>query len=253
MRFALTSDLHYGIDGKTQAKHQKFWRKLAAVEGVDLLIIAGDLGTNRQSHVRGCLRTMREHISWPAAMVMGNHDFWSDKEHKSHMNFNEILSAHKELSVEFKVTYLEQQEVVIGDHIIIGFDSWYRSYNPPTNDRNWMPFSHEGVPVHVWMAHRANKSLDRILQIDTELYNKVICVTHFPPYTPDTNYEEYCAPARYLEFLTEKADVLCLGHSHKLDTKIIDDCQILNSGSDYNRPRAIIFNTETMSIEKMIM
>lgn len=253
MKIALTSDTHAGLDGRTEAKHYKFWKKLGAVPGVDLMIHAGDWATNRQRQISKSMETLRKHISWPIACVFGNHDYWRDKEDGEDYGIGEIMALHTMACDKYKIHYLETGPLIIGDHIILGFDSWYRTWNPPTNDKNWMPIFHEGVPVHTWMGHRASQSLDRLLLTDTEAYRKVVCVTHFPPYTHDRDYEEFCAPAKYLNFLTEKADILCMGHSHKLDIQVINDCQMLNSGADYNRPRALIFDTETMKVDRMVM
>lgn len=154
---------------------------------------------------------------------------------------------HKEWFKEHNVHHLEEGPHVVDDVIVCGFDGWYNRADPPTNDSDRMIGNIEGCPAMVYHSSRAYKELCRVLDTDTDSYRKSICVSHFPPFGGDrkglTERDmSYSANPRYLEPITEKFDVFCVGHSHMHVDRIENGCRLLNAGSDYNSPRFVIFD-----------
>lgn len=248
MKFILTSDTHYGMDGKTHSKHEKFWRNIKKeIEANDVkaLIWAGDLSANKQRQFSRSIEQARHHIKIPILLVRGNHDFWDavdaiDK-NAYKRSFGLLQNLHAEIFKKYDISHLENGPVVIKDVIIAGWDGWYGISNPPTNDDVNMFNDHEGCPMHVFMSNRAWKKFEEVLNLDVSNYRKSIAVTHFNPYVTDRKWADMCANNKFYDLIKEKYDVFCCGHNHQFKDRIEDGCRVLNSGSDYNNPKYIVF------------
>jgi predicted phosphodiesterase len=109
---------------------------------------------------------------------------------------------------------------------------------------------YETAPVGVYFSYQAHKELDQILiDVDQHKDKKKICVTHFPPYSKDPKYEIYCANTNYLDFITDKFDLLVVGHSHQTEDWLSKSCRVVNAGTKfdsmsggYNKPNFLIID-----------
>ena len=248
MNLILTSDTHYGMDGKTHSKHDKFWRKVAKSivdNDVKCLVWAGDLSANKQRQLRRTIQHMREHVKIPVVLVRGNHDFWDAWDPRDEGSGNRawhLLEAdHRQLFGEFNISHLEDGPVVIDDVIICGWDGWYGMSNPPTNDERFMFRDYRGAPMHVFLSNRAWKKFDEVLATDVDKYRAAVAVTHFNPYVTDWKWADMCANLKFYDLIKEKFDVFCCGHNHQFKDRVEDGCRVLNSGSDYNNPKFLLF------------
>lgn len=260
IKLMLTSDTHYGMDGKTHSKHSKFWRKVAETiekEDIKALIWAGDIASFRQRQFRRSLEMAAEHVSIPILLVRGNHDYWNGydpKEPKMHLKtMEQVMDQHQLWFKQNGIHHLENGPYVIEDVIICGFDGWYGSANPNTNDKKWMPITIYGEKItSQYLVSKAWKDFEKCLEIDTTPYRKSIIVTHHAPYPYDhsyvdtnmylgLNYGHHTANFRFLQEMKGKFDILCCGHSHKLRDDYDEGIQIYNCGSDYNAPKAMVF------------
>lgn len=266
MKLALISDTHYGMDGKTHNKHNKFWKKLSKEiekQDIKVLIWAGDLASFRQRHLRRSLEHCREHIDIPVVLVRGNHDFWDGIDKKDKMSamrsLDQLFELHKKWFRDNDIHHLENNPFVIDDIIICGFDGWYAVKDPQTNDKHWMPKFIQGQPfVQEYMVSKAWKDLDVCLNTDLSGYRKSILVTHHNPYVycpyPDYYsrtvdevlkegiiYTGHGANLKFLPEIRDKFDILCCGHTHVFRDDTYEGIQIYNCGSDYNKPKWLIF------------
>lgn len=246
MNLILSSDTHYGMDGKTHAKHEAYWNDVSKTiqkHQVKAFIWAGDLAANKQRNLVRSLEHARQHIDIPILLVRGNHDFWDtpDKYQQSSRRSFQVLDAlHKEAFAKYNIVHLEQGPHVIDDVIFCGWDGWY-SVPPNTNDAKNMFRDVNGSPMHVFMSHRASKKFEEVLSIDTDKYRTAVAVTHFNPYCTETKWIDMCANPKFYDMVKEKFDVFCCGHNHQFKYRLEDGCLVLNSGSMYNDPKFILF------------
>lgn len=247
MKLILTSDTHYGMDGKTHGKHDRFWRNVAKTieaEDVKALIWAGDLASNKQRNLTRTIEHAREHVKVPILLVRGNHDFWDaldpydDSAYRRHYAI--LDQQHKILFGKHGVVHLEDGPFVIDDVIFCGWDGWYGG-TPNTNDARNMFNDVEGCPMHVFMSNRAWRKFDEVMAVDVEKYRAAVAVSHFNPYCTDRKWADMCANEKFYDMVKEKFDVFCCGHNHQGKDRVEDGCRVLNSGSDYNDPKFILF------------
>lgn len=260
MKLLLTSDTHYGMDGKTHNKHMKFWKKVSKViqeQDIKALIWAGDVASFRQRHLYRSLEQAREFVDIPILLVRGNHDFWNgvDKKYPEMNPFtmDEIFIQHQEWFKKFNIHHLENGPYIIDDVVICGFDGWYAQVDPGTNDKKWMPMTIQGEAItSQYMVSKAWKDFDECLKIDTSKYRKSIIVTHHNPYPINGGSVKTCIEMglnnyghsgnfKFLLEMKEKFDILCCGHSHQYRNDDEEGIQIYNCGSDYNKPKYLIF------------
>lgn len=250
-KIAVTTDTHYGFDKSTRKIHEKFWAKLGkeiVEQSVDVLVISGDIISHKQEQWDKLLALVRTHIHIPIVIVRGNHDFWDHEgRHNRYcsrykkVGWIELNQEHKAVFEKYKIHHLEGNPFVVGDVIILGFDGWYHEINPPTNDMEQMIPYINSTPTHLFLSHKAHQDFEAVLSHDIEPYRAAVCVTHFPPFSDDPRYQVFCANPRYYSFMTEKFDVLIVGHSHKQHDFVEDGCRVINAGSHYNKPRHVIF------------
>lgn len=259
IKFLLTSDTHFGHSKNTGRIHEKFLKLCNSkieLEKVSAVIHAGDWASYKQDQFYKTLKMFRKALSVPIATVRGNHDFWSPGLSLSKKNrleksgestesykplYGQLCLQHAEWFKEFDIIHLEEKLLVIDDVIVLGFDGWYYKDRPPTNDDLFIRNNIEGAWFHTYLANRAHKQLEKILDTDTSQYRAAICVTHMPSFAPDPIGIHFCANPKYVDFLSEKFDVVCMGHSHQYTDTIINGCRFINSGSHYDMPVAKVF------------
>jgi len=244
MRILLTSDTHYGMDHNTDKIHRK-WLLKAKDENPDIVIHAGDWISSKQKQFKRTIEIFRETFPVvPILTVRGNHDFWDGDEEFG--SIHEIFKQHEEWFREFNIHHLSKPFEKDGV-AFFGFDGWYHNLNPETNDLAWMPNHVDGIPVHQYLSKLAHKDLGNLIGLDfieNGWIEKIsVCVTHFPPFEHLFGRNPYGANPQYMQFLIDKFDFLCVGHSHKKEDFVKGMCRVLNSGSDYNKPAYLLFET----------
>lgn len=237
MRLLLTSDTHFGHDGNTQAKHIKLLKKISE-EKPDVVVHAGDWASNRQNQFYRTLEMFRESLNCPIVAVRGNHDFWQTRERFQFFHETDYLFEHHDIWFKrFKIHHVSYGPLVIDGWTIAGFDGWYGYLNPPTNDFKFLPVYTHSMTTMEWFNRKAHNDLNELLETLDNSKSKKICVTHFPPFTDDQRYLHFCANQNYLEVLSDRFELLLVGHSHKACDWVFRDMRIVNSGSDYNDPK----------------
>ena len=250
LKIALTCDSHYGFSEKTPRVLDRFLKKLVKEE-FDVLVHCGDWISHKQSQFEKVFKLFRKYIHplKPILSVRGNHDFWNRDDSLRYRGipkptYESMDLSHKELMEKYGIIYLQDKSPYIDPSGVIfwGFDGWYNTLPPPSNDKYFMPQYAQSCPIDVYLEHRASKSLDAILlsvdQIKKDKPDcKTVCVTHHAPYTFDERYRGMCANPKYLDFITEKFDYFFVGHNHQEESWEKYGCYIHNSGSDYDNPK----------------
>jgi len=250
IKLALTSDTHYGHSKNTHRIHEKFLEALAAdikTNDVKALIHAGDWTSYKQDQFKRTLAMFRKYIpaNIPIVAVRGNHDLWQGGNRKKFgyiHHHGQMMQQHEEWFKANNIHHLEAGPMQLGDVIIYGFDGWYRVAEPTTNDEIYMGWNDvEGCPIMPYLSNRAHKKLDEILAQDLSGYRASVLVTHHPSFTDDPGYEDLCANLKFFDPIVEKFDAYAVGHSHQFINQRFGKCLVLNSGSDYDKPKHLIF------------
>lgn len=250
MKIALTSDLHYGCTGNSANKIQKMFHKLNQSD-FDVLILNGDLASHTQYHYKRCLETAREIIDRPILTVRGNHDLWDGLHRKDKLsntrNLGQIYQEHEQLYKDLDIEHLDTP-FVQGDISIFGFDGWYHKSDPGTNDEKWMPRDYQGCQTMTYLAGNSFKDFDRVLdQYDVFKGTTNIIVSHFPMIQGPNDRHEFNASPRFWPEVKDRFDIACFGHSHRFMNEMVDGCRVVNCGSDYGSPKAMVIDTNKCS------
>lgn len=251
-----TTDTHYGYNGKSDNHHRKtlalIKREMDKV-GCKILLHAGDWAVCRQRQVKRTWEMFRDAMGPDVVIVgaRGNHDFWSDEETYS---LEQILALHRAWAEESQIHLLSEfGPKFIEDVAFIGYDGWYVMHPLTTNDPNYLPlqigdptidrYLQDGPTAHEALQKRAYNQFQEMLAIDTSGYRQVVGVTHMPLYEDPT--DNHNGNPRWLEFMAEKCDIICFGHSHKRMVEKVPgvECKsrIYNAGSDYGKIRHLFF------------
>lgn len=231
-KIVLTSDLHYGFTHLTHMILDEFYQDIVIRDDPDYLIIAGDIISHKQSQWDSALKQLRNHFDCPILVVLGNHDIWQSSRKR-----DTIWSLKKKILTKLKlydITYLPHDPIIEEDFRIYGFDGWYGKREPPSNDLEHMSSYIEGIWTHDYL--KKTVGVDQMKMIPEKGEIQQIVVTHF-----DYTGHPMSAEMRWLDTLNEKADILCVGHSHKHKFENIMDMQIINPGSDYDNPDSVRF------------
>lgn len=246
MKIILTSDLHYGFHDNTQAKIIRLFNKINQ-ENPDLVLIAGDIATTKQRQFVRCLEIAREHLTCDIAIVRGNHDFWDRIDRKDKQSGNrplrEMYRLHEETCKRLDIHILSSEPLVYDDIQVYGFDGWYETADPGTNDHYNMPMQVDGCPIMPYLTNKAWKDFQDCLDVSKLHENKTkILVTHHNLYEePKYPGSKHGGVLRFLPEVKENFDILCCGHTHEYQNYKDDNLLVLNCGSDYNIPNYLVF------------
>jgi predicted phosphodiesterase len=243
MRFLLLADTHTGHTFWTDQIHREFYERLKT-ETFGCLIHAGDWAGKSQDDFLKGLETLREFFpDIPIVTVRGNHDFWCMKPER--IQFKDLQEKHGSWFKKFSIHHLEQGSFIINNVQILGFDGWYATPKPPSCDEEYMPPFIESIPVHYYMIRRAHQEFQRIRKEMLEgaaAGKTIIVVTHFPIISASPDYNcFFSSDASYGQELLPNTTIFCHGHTHKQVDIKVNESRIINPGSDYDKPRGVIF------------
>jgi DNA repair exonuclease SbcCD nuclease subunit len=242
MKHILTSDLHSNFSKNTPRILEKFFNEMnkdIKEQDIKALIIAGDLASSKQKDLTTLFKIIRKRIDIPVIICRGNHDFW-DQDNKS-IDYTKMIENQSNLFTKYNIKHIDEK-LVIDDVLICGFDGWYWKIDVNTNDRNFIPLSIEQKDPFVYLSNKAYNDLDCLLNEDLSKYRAKVLVTHFPPFTDNIRYSQYCANSNYMLPICNNFDILCVGHSHRKNDFMEGNCRVLNCGSDYDNPKYVVFD-----------
>lgn len=243
MNVLLTGDTHQGWSHNTHIILRKFWERHQRGD-FSAIIHVGDWATYTFRQNEKSFRLIRQMFpAIPIMTVLGNHDFWKRKGDEA--DFDEIMDMNRMWMFDNGIHYLSDEPCVMGNIVFLGFDGWYFQGSSVTKDEMRMPIFNEGV--HSFMSKRAHEGLTKVLETETG-GRKVVVVTHFSPvnaYGDNVNSREYLgANPRYVDFIRQKSNLICVGHSHKRYTVMKEHCRIVDSGGSYDKPASMILNLD---------
>lgn len=237
MKLLLTTDTHAGMDMKTDHIHRTRFLPAVVAEKPDVIIHTGDWGITEPKHVERAFRQFREYCGdIPIIGVLGNHDYW-DRKHEFR-SVQELEEKILEWERQYKIQILDGDSVILGNIKIFGFMGWYASASAMTNDLFYVPC---WTDTDAELRQRARNNFNTTINTPRR-YKTEICITHFPPYTKDFTYQEFCANQMYFDPLCEKFDYLIVGHSHQQEDFFHKGCRVINPGSDYNKPKFVVLD-----------
>lgn len=248
MRCIQITDTHYGNSHKTHAIHERFLSDIAKIikeQDIKVVIHSGDWTSNKQDQFRRTLAMHRRYITIPIVAVRGNHDLWDYHKDGYRTAWPVMEKNHEKWFKDNDIVHLEKQDFIIDDVIFTGFDGWYgHPYQASlyTRDNEMISRSVDGGDSMVYHAERAKLGFERVMALDVQSYRSAVCVTHFPPFVDDIKWVYHSGNRDFYEPLTDKFDILCVGHSHQtVNGQEKNNCKIYNPGADYDVPKYIIF------------
>ena len=179
MKIGFCSDIH--MDMASQEAKKIFYEEVKAA-GTELLIIAGDIGT-ASSEAEAYVREIEDQTGVNVFWVRGNHDFWDS-------GITRLRELTKHLG------YLTKQKVPLqfdSTTLIVGHDGWYdaRVGTPflSIDMTDWRYISEfkkkskqEIINISRAFAQQAQDHFDKLLMRELPGINRVIIVTHVPPF-----------------------------------------------------------------------
>lgn len=253
MKIVFWSDIHMSYSDKTYSLAKKLLKKINKYS-FEVLLLGGDLCSKDPIEVKILFKLIREVLGYDVKVywVKGNHEFWS-KEGKYcegiiNHNYNNLIKYYEDISEKYQIYLLDQSPVVINKYVFMGFDGWYAYNQSRTKDELYMP---EMGFLSNKLRKKAHEDLNNILlDAENKYKDKIkICLTHFPPYSFDKEYEDLIANKEYLKFICESFDYLLLGHSHQDEEWEFKDCKIINPGSDYDNMQAKMIDLSIGSVQ----
>jgi Icc protein len=257
MRASWITDIH--LDFLTVDEADRFLLSVAA-DAPDVLLVGGDIST--ATMVERHLRRMVELIDAPICFVLGNHDFYHGSIADVRMEVGRLCER------SYRLHWLNTEGVyhLTKNVALIGHDGWgdARLGNYDTSPVELSDFflieefrdreRAELVEVLRRLGGEAAEHFRRVLPPALASYNKVVVLTHVPPFREATWYDGevsgddwlpfFCCKAVgdvLAEYMSEHADremvVLC-GHTHGGgEAHILPNLRVVTGGARYRYPQ----------------
>lgn len=256
-RLAWVTDIHLNFLRKEEIK--LFCSEILKSKP-QALIISGDI--SETPHLKKHLELLAENLQIPIYFVLGNHDFY----------FGEIAQVRQEVTQLSRKTeflkWLPAVEIVelTSKTCLLGHDGWGDGrfgdfHNSPVMLNDFLLISDLVVPnnkelfkVLNRLGDEAASFLEGILPKAFSKYEKVILVTHVPPFQETCLYRGKVSDKNYLPFFSCKAVgdmlhkimsdhpkkemlVLC-GHTHgQGQAQILPNLLVKTGGAMYGKPQ----------------
>jgi Icc-related predicted phosphoesterase len=202
MKIKLISDIHTEFDSD---RGEKFLKSVPN-EGVDVLVVAGDLTTKYYEENLSLLCDRFPDVIY----VMGNHDYWHSSIQERHAMMGELSSRFPNLH------WLHNQRVNIGGVNFAGCPLWFPRKDCPITKR-WPDFAyvaegHEGI----FQEHETSRKF-----LEDEVQAGDVVITHHLP-TQDCVADEWKGSRSNCYFVANVEDVVYgkepaywfFGHTH---------------------------------------
>jgi len=242
MKIAITADLHSGFSSKTYRIHEKFFDEINN-DGIDVLVVAGDIISHKQEQWKTILRLLRESFPGiPILCVRGNHDWWITEQDIRFKGIphrmDDLDEYQKGLFKKYSIHYLEGNPYVEGDVAVYGWDGWYQKI-PMSNDLSRMVEGYRGAELHNFMSSKAHKNFGKMLDgIDSS--KKTVVVTHhnlirqFVDEYPDMQMHGNLS---HIDFLKDEVNYVIFAHTHRPLDLMLGKCHVINPGGEYDKPK----------------
>jgi 3',5'-cyclic AMP phosphodiesterase CpdA len=279
MRIAITSDIHYFPQWEHSTKHLA---SILEAHRPDVLVLAGDIGEPLDMFIKG-LEVMKDVCSQRAALA-GNHDVW----HRALPYSSERLwtSLLQEAAQAHDYTWLDQENMVVGELGICGSLAWYdyggRHPHLNFNDEFYAEMkpkiSNDGNYIDwPWtdreFAQRIGGEFEERLSVleTRDVVHDILVITHVPLFKeclkPIESMEQGLLNAYYANLslgervlARRKVRAVVSGHVHQACHLAIPrlypasgnghgPLSVYTIPSDYGRPAAVLLDTNTWQAE----
>lgn len=221
VRIQLCSDLHL----ERNSKHIVASRYVSHVPGTDILVLAGDILSIKDTRYFDFLKQVSP-LYKTILIVFGNHEYYKTNFYDMALNVQKFKDTLKTEGLT-GVTVLDRNAITIGDIVFIGATLW--SYIPKRAEPMCEYMVNDYYKILGFSVAKSNSlhDLDKTYIEDTIQYSKLnhperkICViTHHPPIRSGVQDEKFgntvldFAFTNNLGSLAEKVDLWLCGHTH---------------------------------------
>jgi predicted phosphodiesterase len=254
MRILQISDTHYGFNEYNVEMLSKGLSQFTD-DDFDVVIHCGDWISHDPSQFKPFLELLRSVFkTTPICGVLGNHDLWGSDINISHEVIYNIFNSYNIQLLSCGKLELEKFNTVI-----YGFDGWYGSDDPSSNDsrkikkfkdfgkkvnyQNSNEYSNSRINVmaaHMYLRNMNYKQLSGIVK-NLDKNKRNLIVTHHNPIIFDHSYMDLAGDSRLLKPIINNFELCFFGHTHKYCDIIEHNehftkfCRLINCGSDYTK------------------
>ena len=225
MEIQIYSDLH--------TEHNKSYPKIKAY--CDILVLAGDIGNIKKANFKKFIEYCSQ--NWKHIIfVLGNHEYYG----------LDIKYANKKYSSYFNnfdnVYLLNDDFIEIDDYIFIGSTFWTKT----TSDiqfaiNDFLQIKNLTYKKYIELHEKNFSFIKNTLNNKTK--NKIIMITHFPPYYFDSTKKRYPDTPEYIKNyfgnnfpieLLKNIDTWIFGHTHNSDDLILHNTRFISNQLGYS-------------------
>lgn len=255
MQFALISDVHSGFSTKTHIHHDSLLKQLSEDSRWDILLIAGDIATNKTEQMKKFFKRLRRYIpTKPVVVVRGNHDYWHVKydrgfpEGRPNRDIEVIIHLHQQYFERFNIHHLEHKPYIIEDQkiVILGWDGWYTLPPHLRGNKDLQKIYHTtgDIPTELWLVRKATKDEQWVAeQVDHyfKLGYKIVLMNHMPIIDIGGCPKQCTAIPGLWAHVREKIAAYCYGHVHSGMASHYQGTLIYSAPVDYDNPGYLVF------------
>lgn len=257
MKIAWITDIHFNFLEPEQIL--KFLEKLQS-KNADVVLMSGDIG--EANTLFDYLTMIHESISAPIYFVLGNHDYYKG-------TIKNVRSSLKHFSVTYtRLVWLNNAGVIslTKKTALVGHDSWadgrlgdFWASRVIMNDflliGEFIQLDQAQCLSYMQsLAEEAAKHFEKCLPLALETHEKVIILTHVPPFEGASWHQGKISDSWWLPYFSSKvvgdsiksvmesypdkqALVLC-GHTHSSGIfQALPNLQVLTGKAEYGRPQ----------------
>jgi 3',5'-cyclic AMP phosphodiesterase CpdA len=255
-RFAWLTDIHLNF---LEEPRCGIFLDTVAQERLDGILISGDLAEGHT--IETYLRMLAERLTCPVYFVLGNHDFYFSNFHDVRQTVRNLCRSQRNLH------WLSEGGVIplSGNTALVGHDGWADGrfgdfFNSDVEMTDYFLIedlakmdSHLRLEKLNRLGDEAAAFVDRLLPEALRRYERVILVTHVPPFREACLYDGEICDDNYLphfacralgesltnimqDFPKSHLTVLC-GHTHgRAVVEIAPNLVVRTGGAEYGAP-----------------
>lgn len=257
MRIIWLADIHLNF---LDALGVEYFLKTVSSKNADAILIAGDIG--EADTLQGYLDAFLRAVAVPVYFVLGNHDYYRGSIELVRGQLIRFLDRRPQL------VWLTNSSVVslTTSTALIGHDSWadgrlgeYWKSNVQLNDFTMIGefigrTKEQRLDFMASLAEEAARHFERVLPEALKTHQRVIILTHVPPFAGATWHQGRMSDPDWLPFFSSKvvgeiletimsshpereALVLC-GHTHSSGThRAAENIQVITGSARYGYPQ----------------
>ncbi len=256
-KVAWVTDIHLNFLGIRDL--EKFTKSIQEVSP-DILLIGGDIA--EAPDVSSYLQILEQSLDSQIYFVLGNHDFYKGSLSQVKKEVREISNASSRLFFLDDIPYVGLTK----DVALVGHGSWadgrfgnYDKSQVMLNDYILIEeffglTKNQRLQKLHELGNNAASQLKEHVEAALKYYNKLICLTHVPPFRESCWHKGHISDENYLPHFACKAvgdsirpimesrpdsylTVLC-GHTHGFGrTKILGNLEVITGCAEYGRPK----------------